>query len=171
MALSLLSLNAMDCPAFVDAIGTVFEHSPWVARKTWPLRPFASLDDLHQKLCRTVAAAGADRQLSLLRAHPDLVGRLARRGRLTRESTAEQAAAGLDQLSEQEIALFDRYNREYRERFGFPFIICARLNRKEAILQAFPRRLQNPREREISLALEEVYKIARLRLEDRLTEA
>jgi OHCU decarboxylase len=160
----------MDRSAFVAAIGGAFEHSPWIAERAWARRPFASVADLHEKLCGVVAAASPDEQVGLIRAHPDLVGRLAREGRLTCESAAEQAAAGLDALSADEVAAFERYNAAYRERFGFPFVICARENRKEAILAAFPRRLQNPREREVATALEEIYKIARLRLADLVGE-
>jgi OHCU decarboxylase len=156
--------------AFVAAVGPVFEHSPWIAERTWANRPFTSTNDLHEKLRTTVAAAATDEQVALIRAHPDLVGRLAREGRLTRESAAEQAAAGLSALSAGEIAAFERHNAAYREKFGFPFVICARENKKDAILAAFPRRLQNSRELEIATALEEIYKIARLRLADAVWE-
>jgi OHCU decarboxylase len=117
-----------------------------------------------------VRSASTDEQLGLIRAHPDLVGRLAREGRLTRESTGEQAAAGLDQLSTDEVAAFERYNAEYLERFGFPFVICARENRKDAILAAIPKRLANSREQEIATALAEIDKIARLRMNDAIWE-
>ncbi|HEX8913152.1 MAG TPA: 2-oxo-4-hydroxy-4-carboxy-5-ureidoimidazoline decarboxylase [Humisphaera sp.] len=160
-------LSAMSRDAFVAAVGHVFEHSPWIAGRTWESgRPFSSLADLHEKLCRSVAAATPDEQVALIRAHPDLVGRLAREGRLTRESTAEQAAAGLSALTAEEVEAFERHNAAYRARFGFPFVICARENRKEAILAAFPRRLQNGPEQEVATALGEIYKIARLRLAD-----
>jgi allantoate deiminase len=164
-------LSAMDLPVFLAAVGAVFEHSPWIAERAWQTgRPFTSISDLHQKLCRVVAVGTADEQLGLIRAHPDLVGRLAREGRLTRESTAEQAAAGLSALSPDEITAFETHNAAYRERFGFPFVICARENRKEAILAAFPLRLRNTREAEIETALGEIYKIARLRLADAIWE-
>ena len=160
----------MDRRSFVAAAGPVFEHSPWIAERAWARRPFASVTDLHEKLCGVVADASPDEQVGLIRAHPDLVGRLAREGRLTRESNVEQAAAGLDALSADEVATFERYNAAYRERFGFPFVICARENRKEGILAAFPRRLQNTRDREVAAALDEIYKIARHRLVDAIWE-
>jgi allantoate deiminase len=163
-------LSAMEREAFVAICGPLFEHSPWIAERAWRLRPFASASDLHEKLCAVVASATPEEQLSLIRAHPDLVGRLAREGRLTRESTAEQAAAGLTALSEQEAAQFERYNQAYREKFSFPFVICARENKKEAILAAFPQRLQHDRDREVATALQEIYKIARLRLADAIWE-
>jgi len=167
---TLRRLNAMDRDAFLAVCGPLFEASPWIAERAWANRPFASTGDLHEKLTRIVATSGEEEQLSLIRAHPDLVGRLAREGRLTRESTAEQAAAGLDSLTDDEIKKFESYNAAYREKFGFPFVICARENRKEAILAAFPKRLANSREQEVATALAEVYKIARLRLADAVWE-
>src|SRR5204863_6595690 len=133
---------------------------------TWPRRPFADLHSLHAALCETVRRAPQDEKVTLIHSHPDLVGRLAREGKLTRESSSEQAAAGLTQLSDSEIQQFEHYNAAYREKFGFPFVICARENKKEAILSDFPVRLAHSREQEIDKALEEVFKIARLRLFD-----
>jgi allantoate deiminase len=163
-------LNATTRDEFVALCGPFFEHSPWIAQRAWSLRPFATLTDLHEKLCAVVAAATTDEKLKLIRAHPDLVGRMARENRLTRESAGEQAAAGLASLSADETAAFERHNREYAQRFGFPFVICARQNRKEAILAAFPRRLANSRDQEIAAALDEICKIAQLRLGDAIGE-
>ena len=163
-------LNAMRRDEFVNVCGKLFEGSPWIAERAYYRRPFASRADLHDKLCGVVAEASADEQLMLIRAHPDLVGRLAREGRLTSESTAEQSAAGLSDLSPTEAEAFERNNAEYREKFGFPFVICARENRKDAILAAFPIRLENNRDAELQTALAEVYKIARLRLADAVWE-
>jgi allantoate deiminase len=167
---TLARLSAMDQKTFIATIGHVFEHSPWIAERAWPKRPFASLADLHEKLRMIVASATPAEQEALIKAHPDLVGRLAEEGQLTRESTAEQAAAGLSQLTPDEVTNFERYNAAYRERFGFPFVICARENKKEAILAAFPMRLQNSRGQEIETALAEIYKIAALRLADAVWE-
>lgn len=166
----LSQLNTADEAAFVGIVGPVFEHSPWIAKRTYPKRPFESVGALHAKLVDTVRVSDESEKLDLIRAHPDLVGKMARDGALTRESSREQAAAGLTALSPREIELFDRYNSEYRERFGFPFIICARENRKDAILWAFPVRLKNNRGQEIDTALDEIYKIARLRLIDAIDE-
>lgn len=163
-------LNELDCDEFVRVVGPVFEHSPWIAQRAWPRRPFEGVEELHGVLCDVVGNATREEQLSLIRAHPDLVGRLAREGRLTPESTAEQAAAGLDALSAEEIDQFDRYNAGYRQRFGFPFVICAREHRKEAILAAIPRRLQNSADQEIAVALAEIFKIAKLRLADLISQ-
>ena len=167
---TLAGLNAMSRDDFVNVCGGLFEGSPWIAERTFDRRPFASVSDLHDKLCAVVAEASGDEQLALVRAHPDLVGRLAREGRLTAESTAEQFAAGLSDLSPAEAEAFERNNAAYRERFGFPFVICARENRKDAILAAFPVRLANDRDAEVKTALAEVGKIARLRLADAVWE-
>jgi len=170
MKYSLPRINSLSREEFIRVVGPVFEHSPWIADLTWPRRPFTGTAQLHAALSETVRAAGLEQQLALIRAHPDLVGKLALAGQLTRESTGEQATAGLDRLSAAEIALFQKNNAAYQAKFGFPFVICARLNKKEAILQGFATRLQNSREQEIGTALEEIFKIAELRLRD-LTQA
>ena len=164
--MKLAELNSLSRDEFVRLVGPVFEHSPWIAEATWPKRPFASVEELHRALCQTVADAGEEKQLALIRAHPDLVGKLAMAGQLTKESTGEQASAGLDKLSPEEVALFQSNNAAYQKKFGFPFVICARLNKKEAILNGFKVRLKKSREQEIKTALEEIGKIAYLRLQD-----
>ncbi len=164
--ITLADLNRIPEDDFVRIVGPVFEHSPWIAETAGQLRPFADFQDLCRALCETVKNSGEAKQLGLIRAHPDLVGRAALAGTLTRESTGEQASAGLHALSRDEIALFQKQNAAYQSRFDFPFVICARLNKKEAILAGFERRLQNSREAEIKTALEEIFKIAELRLRD-----
>ena len=161
-------LNGLDRPAFTARLGHLFEHSPWVAQETWPQRPFRDAAHLHAELCRTLQSAPIEKQLALLRAHPDLAGRLAREHQLTRESNHEQASAGLDQLSDAELAAFQKLNDEYRAKFGFPFIICARLNAKAAIVAAMKSRLSNDPATEHAAALTEIEKIAWLRLQDAL---
>jgi 2-oxo-4-hydroxy-4-carboxy-5-ureidoimidazoline decarboxylase len=160
------SLNAFDRTAFTGALGHLFEHSPWVAEETWPQRPFASADALHAALCATMRGAARDRQLDLIRAHPDLAGRLAQQKKLTAESTREQASAGLDQLTDAELAEFTRQNEAYKAKFGFPFIICARLNAKAAIVDAMRTRVHHTPDTEFTTALGEIEKIAWLRLQD-----
>jgi 2-oxo-4-hydroxy-4-carboxy-5-ureidoimidazoline decarboxylase len=159
-------LNQLGQEEFVQMVGPVFEHSPWIAEKAWAQRPFAGLEQLHRALCEVVKNSDETRQLALIRAHPDLVGRAALMGTLTRESTKEQAAAGLDQLSPGDIVLFQKQNAAYQGKFGFPFVICARLNKKASILEGFEQRLKNSQSREIQIALEEIFKIAELRLRD-----
>ena len=155
-------LNALSVVEFVTAVGGAFEHSPWIAERAASQRPFSSVNALHAAMCEILTRATPEEQLALIRAHPDLVGRIV----LTAESKGEQRAAGLTDLSPDEVALFDRCNREYKARFGFPFVICARLSKKDATLAAFPARLQNSLESERATALTEISKIARLRLAD-----
>ena len=168
---TIAELNAADAATFTAALGHLFEHSPWVAAETWPRRPFRDTAHLHEQLCATMHSASRVRQLTLIRAHPDLAGRLARQNRLSESSTREQAAAGLDQLFPEELAQFQKLNDAYRTRFGFPFVICARLNQKSAILAALEKRLANSPGQEFAAALAEIEKIARLRLDEVLAQA
>jgi 2-oxo-4-hydroxy-4-carboxy-5-ureidoimidazoline decarboxylase len=163
---SLNEINLLAGAEFVRIVGPVFEHSPWIAETAWAKRPFTSLENLHAALMNVVRESGGTTQTGLIQAHPDLVGQAALAGTLTPESSREQASAGLGRLSAAEIAAFQTNNRAYRDKFGFPFVICARLNKKEAILKGFETRLKNPREQEIKTALEEIGKIAWLRLGD-----
>jgi len=162
--ISLAQLNSFSREKFVEHLGSIYEHSPWIADGTWDKRPFLSVEDLRAKLDETLRAADPEMRLALIKAHPDLAGRLARAGQLTNESTREQQSAGLDRLSPEEAAEFDRLNQAYLDRFDFPFVICARLNDRQTILQAFRRRLTNDREQEIEIALAEIHQIAGLRL-------
>lgn len=168
MPYTLEALNAADRDAFVDALGHLFEHSPWVAAGTHGKGPFPDADALHAALCATMRLAPRQSQLALVRAHPDLAGRLAKAGELTAASTREQAAAGLDRLSREESDEIGRLNEAYKDKFDFPFVICARLNAKDAILAALRTRLGNSADAELSTALAEIAKIARLRLNDTL---
>jgi 2-oxo-4-hydroxy-4-carboxy-5-ureidoimidazoline decarboxylase len=165
---SIAELNSLDQAAFTAMLGHLFEHSPWVAEETWPRRPFRDGAHLHAELCSTMRHATSERQRALIDAHPDLAGRLALAGKLTAESTREQASAGLDKISGKDLAAFQELNAAYRERFGFPFIICARLNAREAIIQAMQRRVNNTPAEELTTALGEIEKIAQLRLNDLL---
>jgi 2-oxo-4-hydroxy-4-carboxy-5-ureidoimidazoline decarboxylase len=155
-------LNTIDRHHFIRVLAPIFEHSPWVAARTVGKRPFADRDELYSALRETVMKASEDEKICLIRAHPDLVGE----GALTRESQSEQAHADLGKLTPEEREQFRTYNERYRQRFAFPFVICARLNKKQAILDAFPPRLQNSRGQEIETALREIFKIAELRLKD-----
>ena len=166
MSLTLSRLNQLNRVEFTSVIGPVFEHSPWIAEVAWLKRPFPTVDELHRLMCETVRNAGLEKQITLIRVHPDLVGRAALADTLTRESTNEQAAAGLNKLSPEEIALFQKQNSAYQNKFTFPFVICARLNKKEAIRAGFEKRLQNTQEQEVQIALEEIFKIADFRLRD-----
>jgi 2-oxo-4-hydroxy-4-carboxy-5-ureidoimidazoline decarboxylase len=162
-------LNACSADAFVAAIGFAFEDSPWIAQAAAANRPFADRQALHAAMVAVVEHASDAAQVALIRAHPDLAGRVAREGRLTAASAAEQAGAGLGALSADEIARFDADNGAYRTKFGFPFVICARENTKASILAALATRRENDRAAEIATALAEIAKIARLRIEDAVT--
>ncbi|WP_038170383.1 2-oxo-4-hydroxy-4-carboxy-5-ureidoimidazoline decarboxylase [Verrucomicrobium sp. BvORR106] len=159
---SLPELNTLPQDAFTAALAGLFEHSDWVAARTWALRPFASVEALHETMCTVMHEATEEEKLTLICAHPDLGDRLAT---LTPESASEQAAAGLNQLTAAEQARFHSLNAAYKARFGFPFILCARLNDAASMLSAFENRLPHDRDTEIATALAEIEKIARLRLE------
>lgn len=141
----------------------LFEHSPWVEERA-DARP--SSGDRHADLMAIVHDATTDEQLALIRAHPELVGKAAIDGTLTKASAAEQASAGLDRMTPAEYERFHALNAAYRERFDFPFIICVRLTDKAGILVAMETRLANSREQEISTAIEQIGEIVRLRLEE-----
>ena len=162
------SLNASDEAAFVATLGEVYEHAPWVAQAVCRQRPFATLAALHAAMTAAVRAAPAEQRLTLIKGHPDLAGKAARGGAMTADSQAEQASAGLERLSGAEFTQFHRLNEAYREKFGIPFIICARRHSKDSILQQFERRLHNSTAEETETALAEISRIAALRLDQRL---
>ena len=164
--LTLDDVAAMDEDAFVAALGGVFEHSPWVAREAYAARPLRSVEELAGALEVAMRAAPRARQLDLIRAHPELAGREARAGDLTAESAGEQARAGLDRLSASELRALRDLNAAYRERFGFPLVVCVREHTKESILAWGRERLEHGPDEEVFLALGEIAKIARLRLDD-----
>ena len=156
------SINELDHAAFVARFGPLFEHSPWVAEDAWTDRPFANEDELFAALRSAMYSAPQAKQLALIRAHPDLGAK----ARMTPDSTREQAGAGLDRLTPDEYEQFTRTNTAYRERFGFPFVVCVREHTKESILRVAAERLEHTKDEEVRVALEEIAKIARLRLED-----
>jgi OHCU decarboxylase len=170
-SLSLAELGGLDERRFVGALGSVFEHSPWVAEAAWRRRPFATLAELNAALELAMGEAPRERQLELIRAHPELAGREAQQRTLTPESSHEQASAGLGRLSAEELEALRRLNSAYRERFGFPLIICVREHDKDSIIAWGVARLAHSREEEIEIALGEITKIARLRLTDLIEDA
>ncbi|MGD9864070.1 MAG: allantoinase PuuE [Pseudodonghicola sp.] len=157
--------------AFVDKFGGIFEHSPWIAERAFDLELGPAHDSavgLHNALCRAFRSASDDERLGVLRAHPDLAGKLAVAKRLTAESSAEQASAGLDALTDAERARFTELNTAYVEKHGFPFIIAVRDHDKAGILAAFERRIDNDQATEFAEACKQVERIAGLRLADLL---
>lgn len=159
------TVNGLDQAAFAAALGAVFEHSPWIAERAFAARPFASVDALHGAMMQAVKQSTLDEQLKLLRAHPGLAGKEARAGTLTASSTAEQAGAGLTALSRAEMARIAQLNRDYRNKFGFPFIIAVKQHTKSSTFAAFERRLNNDADTELAQALAQVFIITRLRLD------
>jgi len=149
--------------AYLRRFGGVYEHSEWVAEKAFDMGPPAP-EDLPAVMRQIVEAAGHEAQLELLRAHPDLAGKLAKTGALTHESTAEQASAGLDQCTEAEFAEFMSLNEHYKARFGFPYILAVRGRHRTEILENFRSRVDNTPEVEFREALDQVHQIAALRL-------
>ena len=162
--------SEMDRETFVAEFGGMFEHSPWIAEGAFDLELGATHDNaagIHNALARVFRDASEEQRLGVLTAHPDLAGKLAAAGRLTKESTAEQAGAGLDLLTDEERETFQNLNAEYVERHGFPFIIAVKDNTKSSILEAFHRRIKNNRDTEFSEACRQVERIAELRLIER----
>jgi len=166
--LSLAAVNALSDDDFIAMFGDVAEHSPWVAEGAAPARPFASRAALVDAFVAVVDAADPALQLQLLRAHPDLAGRAAIAGELAPESTREQAAAGLGSLTPEEFLRFTELNERYRARFRFPFILAVRGATKDVILASFAERVEGAPHLEFATALEQVRRIVRFRLEDRV---
>jgi 2-oxo-4-hydroxy-4-carboxy-5-ureidoimidazoline decarboxylase len=163
--MTIADLNSLERAQFVAAIGWVFEHSPWVAERAWAVRPFANVEQLHRVMVQRVERALPEEQLALLRAHPDL----GTRARVSEASSAEQAGAGLDQLTPAEFERLRVLNEAYRDKFGFPFLFAVKGSTKHDILEALERRARSSREEEYLVALDQVYRIARFRLEDTLS--
>ena len=163
----------IDREDFVGRFGGVFEHSPFIAERAFDGgligEPLTS-GGVHGALCEVFRAASEDERLGVLRAHPDLAGKLAIAGELTEDSRQEQAGAGLDRLSPEEHARLTVLNSAYVEKFGFPFIIAVKGLNKDDILAAFETRIRNDRDEEFATATAQVEKIARLRLESMLPE-
>jgi 2-oxo-4-hydroxy-4-carboxy-5-ureidoimidazoline decarboxylase len=166
---SLDQLNALGAADFTAALADIYEHSPWVAEAAAAKRPFATLAALHKAMMAAVRAAPAEAKLALVKAHPDLAGKAARAGALTAKSTNEQASAGLDALSEAEFARFHALNDGYKAKFGIPFIICVRRHSKDSILSEFERRLAQDKDDAFDTALGEIFRIAALRLDSKVT--
>ncbi|MHA6263594.1 allantoinase PuuE [Arenibacterium sp. CAU 1754] len=159
--------SQMPLARFVSEYGGIFEHSPWIAERAHALELGPAHDTaggLHNALARVFRSASEDEKLAVLKAHPDLAGKLAAAKRLTTDSTAEQASAGLDALTDEEREAFTRLNDSYVQKFGFPFIIAVRDHDKAGILDAFQARLENGRDEEFATACRQVERIAELRL-------
>ncbi len=159
-------MNETEQQAFIERYGGIYEHSPWVAEcAAGTLGTGAGIDDVASAMAACVDGAGRERQLLLIRAHPDLAGKAGLRGELTASSNDEQQSAGLDQCTPAELERFHTLNAAYKRKFGFPFVMAVRNSNRLVILEAFAKRLDNTAEQEIDTALVEIHRIARLRLE------
>ncbi|XP_022599970.1 putative 2-oxo-4-hydroxy-4-carboxy-5-ureidoimidazoline decarboxylase [Seriola dumerili] len=158
-------VNALPYEDFVNIFGNVVEKCPIITASVWSKRPFVSLPALEAAISEFIDSLPESGKEGILRCHPDLAGRDLQRGTLTLESREEQARAGLDSLNSAEASRMTRLNEEYKERFGFPFVICARMNDKANILRQLSERCQNERAVERARGIEEVKKICRLRLQ------
>ncbi len=169
--MTLDELNRLDRDRFVKRLGDVFEHSPWVAKQAWALRPFDSLDDLHRKMVQVMRAAPHQQQLELIRAHPQLTGRVADRHHLTDDSQREQAGAGLDACTPEQKAELSELNCAYFNRHGFPFIVAVKGLTVCDILERMRHRIKRSTREEFEENLAQIARIARFRLNDRIDEA
>jgi 2-oxo-4-hydroxy-4-carboxy-5-ureidoimidazoline decarboxylase len=161
-----VAVPPLDEAGFLARYGHLFEHSPWVVRRAYGRGPFTAAAALHETFVLILAEASPDDQLALLRAHPELADKVAQAEGLTEDSAKEQASAGLDVLSAEDFARFHDLNRAYRDRFGFPFIICVRLHTKASILAAMQARLGHEPETEFEAALGQVGLIVQMRMGD-----
>jgi 2-oxo-4-hydroxy-4-carboxy-5-ureidoimidazoline decarboxylase len=157
-------LNVCSRDEFVAALGNVFEYSPWIAEQAAIARPFAGVQQLFDAMKTVVDQTAPDLRLALIRGHPDLANKTQRAAGLTAESSAEQNGAGLDRLSDAEFKAFEKVNSAYRTKFGFPYIVCARRHTKDSILRDFERRLPNDTAAEVQNSINEIYRIAALRV-------
>ena len=168
MLLSIDDLNRMAVSDFTTRFGDVAEHSPWVAERAAGARPFADRDAVVDAFAAALRGAARDEQLAVLRAHPDLAGRAAIAGDLSEDSRKEQAGAGLDRLTREEFERFTALNAAYKERFEIPFIFAVKGAKAAMILAAFEERIANGREGEVENAIDNVWRIMRFRIEDRV---
>ena len=172
MPLTLAEINAADRDTFVALLAGTYEHSPWVAEAAWPKRPFTSLAALKLALVQAVRDAGRDRQLALLRSHPELAGKAMVSKSLTAESTNEQGRAGLADCTPEEFAKLQQLNTAYNAKFGWPFMLAVRgprgagLHRRE-IIATFERRLHGHPDFEFAEGLRNVHRVAEIRLNDK----
>ncbi len=172
MSLTLAQLNAAVPAEAVALLDGVYEHSPWIAQRALPARPFRTLAHLKHALVKALAASSADEQIGLIRAHPELAGKAMVSKTLTAESTNEQSKAGLTDCTPEEFARIQQLNADYNAKFGFPFILAVRGPRgtglaKREIIDTFARRLHNHPSFELGEALRNIHRIAEIRLNDK----
>ena len=163
--ITLAELNACSKDDFVAALANIFEYSPWIAEQAAAARPFAGVRALFDAMKAAVEGAPSELRLELIKAHPDLANKTQRAAGLTAESDAEQNSLGLDRLSDAEYDAFERVNNAYRAKFGFPYIVSVRRQTKDSVLRDFERRLPNDVATEMQRSVEEICRIASLRID------
>lgn len=168
LSLDIPTVNALQRDDFVAALGSTFEHAPWVAEGAWSARPFANVDALHTAMIGVVRNAPRERQIAFLCGHPELAGKEAESGTMTTESVGEQASAGLHALSRVEIGELRELNQHYFDRHGFPFIIAVRNYSKRAIFEQLRNRMERDSNTELAEALAQIGAITRLRVRAKL---
>lgn len=166
---AIAELNACSKDDFVAVLANIFEYSPWIAEQAASLRPFAGVNALFAAMKAVVDRAPDELRLALIKGHPDLANKTQRAAGLTAESTHEQNSLGLDRLSDAEYEAFERVNNAYRAKFGFPYIVCARRHTRDSVLRDFERRLPNDANTEMQTSVEEIGRIASLRLDQLVT--
>ena len=165
MQKNLSELNTCSKDDFVAVLANIFEYSPWIAEQAAAARPYAGVKALLAAMKDAVDRAPAEQQMTLIKAHPDLANKTQRAAGLTAESSAEQNSLGLDRLSDAEFEAFERVNNAYRTKFGFPYIVCVRRHTKDSVLRDFERRLPNDVATETQASINEICRIAALRLD------
>jgi 2-oxo-4-hydroxy-4-carboxy-5-ureidoimidazoline decarboxylase len=162
---TLVGLSAASRDEFVRVLGGIFEHTPWIAERAYSARPFGSVDALHGAMVTVLTKAPDEAKLALICAHPELAGKEAAAGTMTRDSVGEQASAGLDRCTPEELARLRAGNAAYREKFGFPFVTAVKGRSRQEILAELASRVGSTRDAEFARCLGEIGKIARLRLD------
>jgi 2-oxo-4-hydroxy-4-carboxy-5-ureidoimidazoline decarboxylase len=166
---ALSDLNSCSKDDFVGALANIFEYSPWIAERVASARPFAGVNQLFAAMKSAVDHAPPELRVALIKSHPDLANKTQRAAGLTAESNAEQNSVGLDRLSDAEYEAFERVNNAYRAKFGFPYIVCVRRHTKDSILRDFERRLPNNANTETQTSIDEICRIAALRVDQLVT--
>jgi 2-oxo-4-hydroxy-4-carboxy-5-ureidoimidazoline decarboxylase len=168
--LTLEELNQLPEIEFTNTLGSIFEHSPWVAKQTYEFRPFASVDSVLQYMFDLVKQSPQADRLKLICNHPQLVGKEAEQGSLTEHSKNEQACAGLNHCTAEELSLLQTLNQQYMDKFGFPFVIAVKGLSRHDILAAMQQRINNPLEQEFDTCIEQIGRIAEFRLKDMIKD-
>lgn len=166
--MTLEELNTLNQSQFIDTLGSIYEHSPWVAEQAYKFKPFDSLQQLQQRMFECVTHADLQLQTQLILNHPELAGKAAERGELTSDSAKEQSSAGLDQCSPEELLQLQTLNAAYQKKFGFPFIVAVKGLTRHAIIDAIKQRTNNTADQEFASCIKEIGKIAHIRLEQLL---